>query len=114
MASPEFLKREPDVVARFTRAAYRTQRWMTGRGATEVAEAAASHFSEVPRARLVRIMERYLRQDTWPRDPVIRRETYQYLQKILIDGGLIRRPQPYESIVDTAFASAVVREGGAA
>src|SRR5262249_2071155 len=47
MATPGFLRGEPDVVARFTRAVYRTQQWLTNRGAADIAAAVAPHFPEI-------------------------------------------------------------------
>jgi NitT/TauT family transport system substrate-binding protein len=97
-------------VAAFTRAAYRTQRWLVGRAPAEIASALATTFPEVPADRLTRAMARYTAQDTWSHDPLIRRAGYDHLQQVLLDGGFIRAPQPYERLVDTAIAEAVMRE----
>ena len=41
--------------------------------------------------------------------PVLDREPFERLGRILTDGGLIRRAAPYETLVDNAFAEAAVR-----
>jgi len=41
MTTPAFLAREPDVIARFTRATYQTQRWLASHGAGDIARAVA-------------------------------------------------------------------------
>src|SRR5262249_58366580 len=41
MTTPDSLRREPETVLRFTRALYRTQRWLASQPATAIAEAVA-------------------------------------------------------------------------
>ena len=58
-------------------------------------------------------MARYHGQGTWARDPLLRREGYDYLEEILLTGGLIGRRARYEDLVDTAAARAVMAETAA-
>jgi NitT/TauT family transport system substrate-binding protein len=111
MASPAVLAREPDVVRRFTRAVFRTQRWLVGRPAAEVAAAAAHHFPELDAALRERAIARFQAQDTWARDPLLRRPGYDALQAILLTGGFIQRPHRYADLVNTAFARAAMESG---
>jgi NitT/TauT family transport system substrate-binding protein len=110
MTTPAFLAREPDVIARFTRATYRTQRWLASHGAGDIARAVAPAFPETELPLLERAIGRYLGQGTWARDPLLRREGYDYLERILLDGAFIRRGRPYEDLVDTAAARQVMAE----
>src|SRR4029453_17406112 len=109
MATAEFLRREPDVVTRFTRAVLRTQRWLATAAAADVAAAIGAHFPEIAAGRRERIVARYLRQSTWARDPLARRPGYEYLQDILVNGAFLRRRHRYEDLIDTAFAKAAMR-----
>jgi NitT/TauT family transport system substrate-binding protein len=110
MTTPAFLAREPDVIARFTRATYQTQRWLVSHGAADIARAVAPAFPETEPPLLERAVGRYLGQGTWARDPLLRREGYGYLERILLDGAFIRRGRPYEDLVDTAAARRVMAE----
>ncbi len=110
MTTPAFLAREPDVIARFTRATYRTQRWLASHGAGDIAETIAPAFPETELPLLERVVARYLGQGTWARDPLLRRDGYDYLERILLDGAFIRRGQRYEELVDTAVARQVMAE----
>jgi NitT/TauT family transport system substrate-binding protein len=104
MTTPEFLRREPDVVLRFTQAIYRTQRWLAGHGPGEIAGAIAPAFPDIAPDMLERAVARFVRQDTWARDPLLRRPGYDYLQEILLTGGFITRRHRYEDLVDTECA----------
>ncbi len=108
MTTPEFLEREPDVVLRFTRAVHRTQRWFAENEPGTIANAIHPTFPDVPAPMLERIVARFKAQDTWSRDPLLRRPGYDYLQQILLDGGFIRRGHPYEDLVDTDVARRVM------
>lgn len=104
MTTPAFLAREPDVVRAFTRAVQRTQRWLALAAPSEIAAAIAPAFPETDAATLERAVARYHRQGTWARDPLLRREGYDYLEEILLQGGLITRRARYEDLVDTEIA----------
>ncbi|MGH7413044.1 MAG: ABC transporter substrate-binding protein [Candidatus Rokuibacteriota bacterium] len=110
MTTPAFLAREPDVVRRFTRAVHRTQRWVAGHAAPEIAAAIAPAFPDAEPAILERAVARYHGQGTWARDPLLRREGYDYLEEILLTGAFIRRRARYEDLVDTELARQVMAE----
>ncbi len=114
MTTPAFLAREPDVVRAFTRAFYRTQRWLADAAPAEIASVIRSAFPETDGAVLERAVARYHRQGTWARDPLLRREGYDYLEEILLAGGLITRRARYEDLVDTEIARQVMAEAPSA
>jgi NitT/TauT family transport system substrate-binding protein len=109
-ATREFLRDRADTAMRFTRAVYAGQRWIAEHSAREIAEEASKLLTEDPAEVLLPGVERYLAQDTWAKDPLIRREGYQHLHDILRDGGLIKGNFPYEDQITTTFADAVMAE----
>jgi len=108
MATPELLAREPELVRRFVRAVYRTQRWLAGSEAADVARVVAPAFPTVEAGLLGRAAARFMRQHTWSRDPLLRRGGYAYLQEILLAGRFIQRAHPYGALVNTAYAHEVM------
>jgi NitT/TauT family transport system substrate-binding protein len=108
MTTEKFLRDGQDVLLRFTRALYRAQRWMAEAGAERIADVIAPAFADVEPDIRRRAVARYLRQDTWARDPILRRPGYEYLQQILLDGGFITRPHRYEDLIDTTVAHQIV------
>ena len=104
MTTPELLAREPDVVRRFTRAVYRTQRWLATHGPGDIAGVIRPAFPRIDPALLERAVTRYVEQETWAREPLVGRPGYDYLQQILLDGGFIRLRHRYEDLVDTSCA----------
>jgi len=110
VTTPEFLRREPETVLRFTRAVYHTQRWLARETHKAIADVIAPDFRDIERAVLERAVARFARQGTWARDPVLRRPGFDYLQEILQTGGFIKKSHRYEDLVDTAIAERAVRE----
>jgi len=110
MTTPEFLRREPDTVLRFTRAVYHTQQWLAREPPKAIADVIAPDFRDIDRAVLERAVARFARQGTWARDPMLRRPGFDYLQEILQTGGFIKQSHRYEDLVDTAIAERAVRE----
>jgi NitT/TauT family transport system substrate-binding protein len=109
MATPAFLASERPTLERFTRAVYRTQRWMAAASPREIAAVIAPAFPDVDPPIRERAVDRYQRQGTWARDPLVRRPGYEYLQRILLDGGFIKGTHRYEDLVDTSLAEAAMR-----
>jgi NitT/TauT family transport system substrate-binding protein len=110
MTTPDFLRREPDTVLRFTRAVYRTQRWLARHEGGTIAAAVAPGFPDIAPAILEGAVARFARQGTWSADPILRRSGFDYLQEILQSGGFIAKTHRYEDLVDTAIAERAVAE----
>ncbi|MBI3827113.1 MAG: ABC transporter substrate-binding protein [Candidatus Rokubacteria bacterium] len=108
MTTWETLRDRRELVARFARALYRAQRWMHGAAADEIASLIAPSFPDIAPDIRERVIARFKRQDTWARDPLLRREGYDYLHRILRDGGFIKGTHRYEDLIDTEIAREVM------
>jgi len=110
MTTPDFLRSEPETLLRFTRALYRTQRWLASHDAKAITDVVAPGFPDIDRGILERAVARFSRQSTWSGDPILRRAGFDYLQRILQTGGFISKTHRYEDLVDTAIAERAVAE----
>ena len=107
MTTPRFLREHGDIVRRFTRGLFRAQQWLAGQSGAIIADLIAPSFPDIDRALSTRAIDRFLKQGTWARDPILRRPGYDYLQAILREGGFIRSSHRYEDLVDTSIARQV-------
>jgi len=112
MTTPRFLREEPATVRRFTRGLFRAQAWMAKQSGAAIGDLIAPSFPDIDPAIRTRAIDRYRGQDTWARDPILRRPGYDYLQSILLDGGFIRSSHRYEDLVDTTIARQVAEAAG--
>jgi NitT/TauT family transport system substrate-binding protein len=108
MTTPARLRDDRELLLAFARAVFRTQAWMAQAPGAEIARVVAPWFADIPERFRVAAVERYARQGTWARDPLCRREGYEYLQQILLDGGFIKSRHRYEDLIDTSIAQQVI------
>lgn len=99
LATPDSMTRNRAAFAAMTRAVARTQVWLAGHSAAELADAVAGYYPDVARDDLVASYERYLAADLWARDTVVSRAGYGRLAQSLYSGGFIQRIPAYEDCV---------------
>ena len=104
MAARATLERERERIVRFVRGFVRAQRWMASNGAHAIAAVIAPAFADIDERIRIAALERYVRQSTWTRDPVLTRAGFDTLQTILLDGGFIKRAHRFEDLVDVEIA----------
>ena len=104
MATRETLARDRERLVRFVRGLARAQRWIAASSASEIAAVIAPAFPAIDARIRGAAVERYLRQSTWARDPVLTRTGFETLQTILLDAGFIKRPHRFEDLIDVDIA----------
>jgi NitT/TauT family transport system substrate-binding protein len=105
-----FIEREPDTVARMTRAMYRTLKWIAAHDGRELAQVVSGYLSEVPLPVLAACCSDYKALGLWNRTPLLQREGLEWLRDAMLAAGHIRTRLSYEACVDMRFAEQVVRE----
>jgi NitT/TauT family transport system substrate-binding protein len=111
ITTPACVQDQADVLHRFTRAIYRAQQWLAQHTAAEIAQVMAPAFPALPVALCTQIVARYLRQQTWARDPLRRPEGFDRLQEILLAAGHLTRRYAYREHVEVRFAQAAMAYG---
>ena len=107
VATNKFITARPDVVQRFVDGYAQALKWLAASDAVTVGDAVAPFFPGVTKELIIKAVDRYRAQDTWPTDPMLREPEYERLQDILVAAGLVMERQPYLKIVRTDFAQAV-------
>jgi len=108
LTTPAFMAGHADVLRRFTRAVYGAQQWLAQHAAEDLSALIAPSFPDIAPALRTRILARYLRQQTWAHDPLLRQEGFEHLQDILLGAGFTTRRYPYSDHVNTEFAEAAM------
>jgi NitT/TauT family transport system substrate-binding protein len=105
VVTPRFLEKEGERIARFLRGFQRALSWVHSASAGDIASAITPFFPHIEQPWLERSVARYLADRTWPTDAVLRQQGFEYLQEIVLVGGVITRRHRYEDHVDTEFAN---------
>ena len=109
LTTPAYAASHAEVLQRFTEAYYHAQQWIFQHAAEEISQLISPSFPDVEPDIRTRAVRRYLTQETWSRDPLLREEGFNYLQDILIGGGFISKRYPYAEHVNVEFAQAAIR-----
>ena len=78
--------------------------YVNSHSAEEITKTIAPQFKETPLENITKIVERYKAQDTWKKDTVFEKESFDLLQNILEEAGELPARVPYEDLVTTEFS----------
>ena len=107
-ATNRFISEKPEVVERFVQGFANALHWIESNDASEIGTAVATFFPDVDKELIIKAVDRYKSQGTWPTDPRLDAPEFEGLQDILMAAGLVKERQPYEKVVLPDFAKAVV------
>ncbi len=103
-AKKSYLENNKETVQAFTDALQKGMDFVQEHEPEEIAKAIAPQFPETDLATLTTIVERYYKQDTWKADLVFEESSFDLLQNILKDSGVLEKKVPYKDLVTTEFA----------
>ncbi len=105
-AKSGYLKEHPEVIQAFTNALQKGMDYVNSHTPEEIAETIAPQFAETDIDTITAIVTRYYEQDTWKKDLIFEKESFELLQDILESAGELEARVPYEDLVTTEFAEA--------
>lgn len=103
-ATAEFIEENPEIIQKFTNAIYKAMVWVEENPPEEVASAIEMFFPDTGHGLITKTIEIYKELDIWAPDPVLREESLDRLQDIMILAGELAEKVPYERVVNTSFA----------
>ena len=103
-AKKSYLEKNRDTVQAFTNALQKGMDYVQTHTPAEIAEVIAPQFAETDMETLTTIVERYYHQDTWKENLIFEKDSFDLLQNILDDAGVLKERVPYENLVTTEFA----------
>lgn len=105
-AKKSFLSERPEAVQSFTNAIQKGLSYVNSHSAEEIASVISPQFPETDVETIAAIVSRYKDQDTWKKDTVFEKESFDLLQNILEEAGALNMRVPYEDLVTTEFSEA--------
>ncbi|HCL26031.1 MAG TPA: hypothetical protein DHW65_06775 [Dehalococcoidia bacterium] len=107
-ATHGFLEKQQDTVHRFTVGYANALDWLASHDASEVGEAVADFFPDIPLDLVVKSVARLKAQNNWPTDPTLNQPQFENLHDILLSAGLAKERQSYEKMVRTDIVAAAL------
>ena len=108
-AKSGYLEEHPEVIQAFTNALQKGMDYVNSHTPEEIAETIAPQFAETDIDTITAIVTRYYEQDTWKKDLIFEKESFELLQDILESAGELEARVPYEELVTTEFAQAAAK-----
>ncbi len=109
-AKKSFIEKNSELIERFTRAIYQGQQWVASHSAEEVAEVVAPSFPDTDVDLLSTVVQRYKDINAWRENPILEKETFNLLQKVMMSAGELTETAPYDTVVNNTFAEKVIKE----
>ena len=103
-AKKSFLSEHPEAVQSFTNAIQKGLSYVNSHSAEEIASVISPQFPETDVETIAAIVSRYKDQDTWKKDTVFEKESFDLLQNILEEAGALNMRVPYHDLVTTEFS----------
>lgn len=103
-AKQSYIKENPELIQGFTNALQKGMDYVQNHTPEEIAKVIAPQFPETDLEVITTIVTRYYEQDTWKENLIFEKDSFDLLQNILDDAGVLKERVPYEDLVTTEFA----------
>lgn len=103
-AKKSYIEANPEIIQAFTNALQKGMDYVNTHSPEEIAKVIKPQFAETDMETLVTIVERYHAQDTWKEDLIFSEDSFNLLQNILEQSGVLTERVPYEVLVTTEYA----------
>ena len=110
MAKKSYISQNSDIIQGFTKATYKGLKWVKEHSAKEVAEKIQSFFPSTDVSSLEKSVQSYKDIDAWNETPLLKKEAFEKLEKIMEEAGELDTKAPYEKIVNTTYAKKISEE----
>ncbi len=110
-AKESYLEKNPEILQKFTKALQKGMDYVQTHTPQEIAKVIQPQFPETEEGVLTTIVERYYEQDTWKENLIFEKDSFELLQDILESSRELEKRVPYEELVNTEYAKAVIEKG---
>lgn len=108
-ALKSYINENTETIQKFTNAIQKGLDYVNSHSPEEIANVIKPQFKETDDTTLKTIIERYYNQDTWKKDTVMTKDSFELLQNILENAGELSARVEYEDLVTTSFAEAACK-----
>lgn len=99
-----YLEKNPETIQKFTNAIQKGLEYVNSHSSEEIAKVIQPQFKETDVATIATIIERYKAQDTWKKDTIFAKDSFELLENILEESGQLKDRVPYEELVTTTYS----------
>ena len=108
-AKKSYIKDNEDTIRNFIEAIYKGQQWVKEHSSDEIAELIKDFFPDTDTELLSTVIQNYKDIDAWNDTPVLKQESFERLEEVMIMAGELNEKVPYEEIVNNKYAQEVIK-----
>ncbi|MEG0473659.1 MAG: hypothetical protein RR588_15110 [Solibacillus sp.] len=109
MTKESKFKNDKEMIESFTKALYKSQKWVYEQPAADVAKSIQPYFEDTDLALIEKVVTRYRDQQSYATDPIIDADEFQNLLNVMTEAGVLEYDVKYENLVNRSFADEVVK-----
>ncbi|WP_053367463.1 ABC transporter substrate-binding protein [Bacillus sp. FJAT-27245] len=107
MAKESYMKKNPAIIKKFTKALYKAQQWVAETDAKEIAKAIEPYFEDTDPGIIETVVDRYKSQGSFATDPILDEDEWNNLQDIMDEAGELPQRIGHQTLVNTEIAEKV-------
>lgn len=109
-AKKSYIEKNPEIIQKFTNAIQKGLDYVNSHSPEEIAKVIKPQFKETDNDQLVTIIKRYYDQGTWKENTVFEEESFNLLQDILLEAGVIEGKVPYTDLITTEYSNKTIEQ----
>lgn len=106
-----YMEKNPGTVQKFTNALYRGMLWTKSHSNVEIAKTIKQFFPGTDESNIEKVVKRYMEQDSWQQDLIIREDVFNRFQDIIqaYKSELLPKRVPYDKVFTDRFAKEAIK-----
>ena len=108
-AKESFIKENESIMQGFTNAIYEGEQWVKKHSSKEIAKVVQEFFPDTDLDMLEKSIQSYKDIDAWNEDPILKEESFDRLQEVMIEAGELKEKVPYNEIVNNTYAEKCIK-----
>lgn len=109
-AKKSFIEENEEIIQGFTNAIYEGEQWVKDHSSKEIAEVVQEFFPDTDLDMLEKAIQSYKDIDAWNETPVLKEESFNRLQDVMIEAGELKEKVPYDKIVNNSYAEKAINK----
>lgn len=94
-----YIENNPEVIEKFNKAIQKGLDYVHESSSEEIAESIQSFFPDTKKEDLIKVIDRYKKQDVWPETTEFKEESFNHLQDIMINANELDEKVPYNELI---------------
>ena len=107
-AKKSYIEKNKDTIQKFTNAIYKGQLWVDSHTPEEIAKVIKPSFPDTEESLLAKVAKNYKDYDAWNKEPILKKESLDLLQKVMQEAGELKKTAEYDKLVNTEFAKEAI------